>query len=299
MTEIDNQINLKCRMYENKYPEIDELVTVRVTKMEDLSVSVILLEYNDIEGMVLLSELTNRRRVRSICKLATVGKQETMVTLRVDPTKGYVDLSKRRITPDEIAKQDARFIKSKTVHNIMCYVATTTNTDLEVLYEMFGWSLYKKFNHAYDAFKIAVTDPDSVFHEYNLPENILNCLLIQIRHRLTSNPVRICAEFELICFDTDGANIINEVLSESYKIHETNDVKLKISVISPPLYTISTITTDKTTGIKCIKKTFESINNYIIDKNGEFFIKSDPRIIGDDEDMSKVSTNIETSDDDL
>lgn len=36
---------------------------------------VALLEYNNIEGMILLSELS-RRRIRSINKLIRVGKQE-------------------------------------------------------------------------------------------------------------------------------------------------------------------------------------------------------------------------------
>jgi len=70
-----------------------------------------LLEYNNIEGMILLSELT-RRRIRSVSKLikvapknypsftlysqpAQVGRIEPVMVLRVDKEKGYIDLSKR------------------------------------------------------------------------------------------------------------------------------------------------------------------------------------------------------------
>eukprot|EP00894_Picocystis_sp_ML_P002522 jgi/Pico_ML_1/53039/g3659.t1 len=53
-----------------------------------------LLEYNNIEGMILLSELS-RRRIRSINKLIKVGRQEPVMVLRVDTEKGYIDLSKR------------------------------------------------------------------------------------------------------------------------------------------------------------------------------------------------------------
>ena len=35
--------------------------------------------------------------------------------------------------------------------------------DLEKLYEKFGWDLYDKFEHAYDAFKLAMNDPEAVF----------------------------------------------------------------------------------------------------------------------------------------
>jgi translation initiation factor 2 subunit 1 len=46
-----------------------------------------LLEYDNIDGMILLSELS-RRRIRSIQKLIRVGRDEVVVVLRVDKDKG-------------------------------------------------------------------------------------------------------------------------------------------------------------------------------------------------------------------
>ena len=48
-----------------------------------------LLEYDNIDGMILLSELS-RRRIRSIQKLIRVGRNEVVVVLRVDKEKGTV-----------------------------------------------------------------------------------------------------------------------------------------------------------------------------------------------------------------
>lgn len=45
------------------------------------------LEYDNIEGMILLSELS-RRRIRSVQKLIRVGRNEVVVVMRVDPDKG-------------------------------------------------------------------------------------------------------------------------------------------------------------------------------------------------------------------
>lgn len=68
--------------------------------------------------MILLSELS-RRRIRSIQKLIRVGRNEVVVVLRVDKEKGYIDLSKRRVSPEDIVKCDERYNKSKVVHSIM------------------------------------------------------------------------------------------------------------------------------------------------------------------------------------
>ena len=58
-------------MYESKYPEVDDVVMVQVKSIAEMGAYVSLLEYNGIEGMILLSELS-RRRIRSITKLIKV-----------------------------------------------------------------------------------------------------------------------------------------------------------------------------------------------------------------------------------
>lgn len=135
-----------------------------------------LLEYDNIDGMILLSELS-RRRIRSIQKLIRVGRNEVVVVLRVDKEKGtytpsfraferqrmliflkgYIDLSKRRVSPEDIVKCEERFNKGKMVASIMRHVAEKTKTPMETLYADVGWPLNKKYGHAVDAFKLSIT----------------------------------------------------------------------------------------------------------------------------------------------
>ncbi|PNH07850.1 Eukaryotic translation initiation factor 2 subunit alpha [Tetrabaena socialis] len=152
-----------CRMYESKYPEVDDVVMVQVKSIAEMGAYVSLLEYNGIEGMILLSELS-RRRIRSITKLIKVGRQEPVMVLRVDKEKGYIDLSKRRVSPEDVQKCEERYNKSKLVHSIMRHVAETTGGDLEALYDNIAWPSYKLFGHAFDAFKTMVSDEgDAIF----------------------------------------------------------------------------------------------------------------------------------------
>src|SRR5690554_5273799 len=60
---------------------------VNVRQIAEMGAYVQLLEYDNIEGMILLSELS-RRRIRSIQKLIRVGRNEVVVVLRVDKEKG-------------------------------------------------------------------------------------------------------------------------------------------------------------------------------------------------------------------
>ncbi|KAL7671275.1 hypothetical protein ACOME3_006176 [Neoechinorhynchus agilis] len=105
---------LACRFYKQKYPLVDEVVMVSVKSIAQMGAYVELLEYNGIEGMILLSELS-RRRIRSINKLIRVGRNECVQVIRVDQDKGYIDLSKRRVAPEEILACEEKFARGKTV----------------------------------------------------------------------------------------------------------------------------------------------------------------------------------------
>ncbi|KAK8682047.1 hypothetical protein V6N13_054444 [Hibiscus sabdariffa] len=84
----------------------------------------------NLEGMILFSELS-RRRIRSVSSLIKVGRTEPVMVLRVDKEKGYIDLSKRRVSEEDIQACEERYNKSKLVHSIMRHVAETLDIDLE------------------------------------------------------------------------------------------------------------------------------------------------------------------------
>lgn len=70
---------------------------------------------------------------------------------------GYIDLSKRRVSPEDVVKCEERYNKSKAVHSIMRHVAEATQTPLETLYQQIGWPLNRKYGHSHDAFKLSIT----------------------------------------------------------------------------------------------------------------------------------------------
>jgi len=70
-----------------------ELV-LTIFQIAEMGAYVKLLEYDNIDGMILLSELS-RRRIRSIQKLIRVGRNEVVVVLRVDKEKGTLERGDR------------------------------------------------------------------------------------------------------------------------------------------------------------------------------------------------------------
>lgn len=281
----EDKKNLDCRFYEAKYPEIESLVMVNVRTIADMGAYVSLLEYNNIEGLILLSELS-RRRIRSINKLIRVGRNEVAMVLRVDKDKGYIDLSKRRVSPEDVAACEDKFNKAKAVHGVLRHLAERRKCYLEDLYERIAWPLYKKYGHAYDAFKIAlaeestggdseVTDP---FSTLEVPADIIEELKLYIRRRLAPQPIKIRADVEVSCFTYEGIDAIREALFAGIAVG-TDNSPIKIRLIAPPIYVLSTMTLDKEVGIALLQKSIDVILAKISEKGGKMDVKMAPKAV--------------------
>ncbi|EEB08474.1 translation initiation factor eIF2 alpha subunit [Schizosaccharomyces japonicus yFS275] len=273
-----------CRMYENRFPEVDELVVVNVRQIQEMGAYVKLLEYDNIEGMVLLSELS-RRRIRSVQKHIRVGRNEVVVVLRVDKEKGYIDLSKRRVSPEDVLKCEERFNKSKAVHSIMRHIAEKHNVPLETMYTSIGWPLYRKYGHAYDAFKLAITSPEVVFEGLDEPApGVVKDLLAQISRRLTPQPIKIRADVEVTCFGYDGITAIKNALRAAEAVH-TEDIPVKVKLVAPPLYVILTNALDKTLGVKKLEEAIAAIEKSITEANGSCVVKMKPKAVSETDEL--------------
>ena len=87
-----------------------------------------------MEALILSTEVT-KKRVKLISKFIKIGKQEPMMVIRVDKEKRYIDLSKKKVQPEEAVLAEKYFKKAKMVHNILKQVAVKLNCTLLSLYE--------------------------------------------------------------------------------------------------------------------------------------------------------------------
>ena len=155
---------------------------------------------------------------RSINKLIRVGRTEPVVVIRVDKDKGYIDLSKRRVSKEDIERCTEKYSKAKAVNSIVRHVAEIlgfkSNEDLEALYKKTAWyfeSKSKKQGTAYDYFKQAVADP-KLLDDLGLDEKTKEVLLENIQRKLTQQAVKIRADFECSCYTYEGIDAVKDAL---------------------------------------------------------------------------------------
>ncbi|CAK9290589.1 unnamed protein product [Gordionus sp. m RMFG-2023] len=274
---------LTCRFYKQKYPEIDDVVVVNVHSIAEMGAYVTLLEYDNIEGMILLSELS-RRRIRSINKLIRVGRNECVVVIRVDKEKG--NLIFERVSPEDIRACEEKYARAKSVNSILRQIANVLNyetkEELETLHEKIAWHFddkYKRQAACFEIFKSAISDP-KVFDECGIDEHTKDILLTSIKRRLTPQPVKIRADIEVSCYNYYGIEAIKNALRKGIDC-STEEMPIKINLIAPPLYVITTNTLEKTDGLNALNESIKQIQKDIESNGGHFNVKMPPTIVTD------------------
>nr|CAG4638592.1 EOG090X09RW [Cyclestheria hislopi] len=274
---------LFCRFYAQKYPEVEDVVMVNVRSIAEMGAYVHLLEYNNIEGMILLSELS-RRRIRSINKLIRVGKTEPVVVIRVDKEKGYIDLSKRRVSPEDVERCTEKYSKAKAVNSILRHVAGLleykTDEELEELYKKTAWHFEEKFKKqasSYDVFKQAVNDP-SILDECDLDAKTKETLLLIIQRKLTQQAVKIRADIEVACYGYEGIGAVKQALKAGIAC-STEEIPIKINLIAPPLYVMTTQTPERQDGLKGLSNAIDKVREVILQLGGIFNVQMPPKVV--------------------
>eukprot|EP00920_Eleutheroschizon_duboscqi_P014226 GHVT01033131.1.p1 GENE.GHVT01033131.1~~GHVT01033131.1.p1 ORF type:complete len:328 (+),score=33.56 GHVT01033131.1:154-1137(+) len=283
-----------CRFYEKEFPDVEELVMVKVNRIADLGAYVSLLEYNNMEGMILMSELS-KRRFRSVNKLIRVGRHEVVLVIRVDPAKGYIDLSKKRVSPEDIIKCEERYSKAKKVHQCVRHVAQKNGIKVHELNAKVIWPLYRKYGHALDALKLAATNPADVFDGLEVDQKVKGSLIDDIKIRLTPVALKIRGRIDVWCFGRDGIDAVREALEKGReigfaKMQEGTDaardkeVEFQIKLIAPPQYVAVTSCLAKERGVQAVEAAIQAIRDSIRSfKGGDFKQQGEIAVMGGEE----------------
>jgi translation initiation factor 2 subunit 1 len=270
--------------YEHRVPEVDELVMARVNSIDEMGVLCSLLEYNNLEGFLPLSELS-RKRMRSVLRHVRVGQKQVLQVIRVDTERGYTDLSKKYVEEPERQKGTEKYNIGKTVHGIVKHLAETKHKEVEEIYRMMIWPLYKKYTHPYDAFKLLAANTETVpdiYEGLTLPEEIpagyIDTLIKVVKHQLAVQPVKIGAEVDVTSFVGGIVDIKNAL--KAGLASASSDYDVKIQLVSSPTFLIFTTTTDEAGGTEAVENVTNVIKEEIAKVGGNFVMVKTPHVIG-------------------
>jgi translation initiation factor 2 subunit 1 len=283
----------RFRFYKKDFPNMSDLVMGKVTKRGQWEAYFDLPEYRGVSGLLLYSELPRQRDLRAAGK--NLKDLDCLSISGVDVRKKHVDLSKRKVPPNEILEFKKRYAKAKTVNDIVCRVAQICglreDRQLEDLFENSVWHFATKDNieSAYKAFKRAARDP-TVLDECKIDDRIKSCLLRNICHHFPLTRLRIQAVVALTCTYYEGVDAIKRALKCGLAM-STDIIPIRIFLLASSEYMISAETWDRKEGFKIINEALDAIRAEIIKARGTFKLQQEPKTIILDSDEASVSSD--------
>jgi translation initiation factor 2 subunit 1 len=197
------------------------------------------------------------------------------------------------VSPEDISKCEDKFNRSKMVHSIMRHVAETTGEDLEALYAQIAWPLYRLFGHAFDAFKLMVADDGAAViarleEDAGAPlalmtDAVKDQLLRNIKRRMTPQPLKIRADVEMTCFAYDGVERIRDAMRAA-EAASTDDCAVKMKLVAPPLYVLTTMSLDKTRGVEVLSAACDACKASVEGAKGKLVVKEAARAVSERDD---------------
>merc|ERR1712168_1663733 len=183
-----------------------------------------------------------------------------------------------------------RYEKAKHVNSILRHVADTLGysnaEELEDLFQKTAWTLDKQYKKpdsdypaSYDCFKKAVDDP-SILEALEINDATRDQLLKTIRRRLTPQAVKVRADIEVSCYTYEGIDAIKAALRAGLEC-SSEQIPLNIQLIAPPLYVVTTSTTEHKIALEKLKEALAVIKEKIEASGGLFAEKDAPRVVSD------------------
>jgi translation initiation factor 2 alpha subunit (eIF-2alpha) len=210
------------QFYGTNKPDIEEIVTCKITKIADNSIIVKLIDYN-IDGFLTLSDFTNRKRIRGNRKIAVVGKvtfaKVEEISQKVNG-KFNVKLTKAYLNDDD---EDVKlFHKTQSSnHKVKQIVKLLVNK-----FKFKESDIYFKYIHPFDLNRVSSDKKNMHLFDF-IKENLDNFLemfddiikesirdLINSKHKKNNNNTNINTTFKLATLNKNGINHIKTILEE-------------------------------------------------------------------------------------
>jgi translation initiation factor 2 subunit 1 len=218
-----------------EWPDVGDLVIGTVKKVTEYGAYVTLDEYGK-EGLLHRSEVSSSW-IRNIRNFVREGQKVVLKVLRVDPEKGHIDLSLRRVTKRERIEKILVWKRERKAEGLLKTVAEKLGIPPEEVYEKVGVLLEKEFGSLYEGLEKVAREDGDILVKMGVPQKIAASLAELAQDKIRVSMVKVKGIFELRCKKPDGVNQIRNALLAAKKA-ETPEAKIRIYAVAAPKYRI-------------------------------------------------------------
>jgi translation initiation factor 2 subunit 1 len=248
-----------------QWPEPGDLVIATIETVTDYGAYAKLDEYEK-RGLLHVSEISSSW-IRNIRDFVREGQKVVLKVLRVDPEKGHIDLSLRRVTKRERIEKVLSWKKERKAEALIRGVAEKVGLTSEEVYQKAGTIVEEKFG-LYEGFEKAAIEGPEALTEIGVPENIAKAFVQVAQERIHVKMVKVKGVLEIRCMKPNGVKLIKDAFKNAKK-EKIKDANIKFYVIAAPKYSIEVLAENYKRAEEVMQKTAENVITNITKVGGQ------------------------------
>ncbi len=262
-------------MYTKKgMPEKDELVVCTIKQATPSSVFVTLDEYENVEGMIHVSEIA-RKQVRAMKVYLKTGTKDVCKVMLIDSAKRYVELSLRRVGEGQRRTKVQLWNNEKIANDILEVFAKQSGLTLNAAYEKVGNKLLEKYGTLYPAFVELSQTSQAMLDKLGIEPKLAEQLTDLIKKRIVPPKAVISGNFIIESSAENGIEDIKGFAKLAMNVAAKYKAKLIIRYISAPKYKFDLETPVRKTADEALKALQTELSKYMSAKQGSFAMEVD------------------------
>lgn len=262
-----------------RFPSEGEFVVAKVTEVQDQYVYVDLIGYEGLDsepyarGMIHISEISSRW-IKNIRNYVRIGQRIVLRVLRVDPRKGHVDLSLRRVNSAQRENKLKEWKYAVKYENLLQFLTETEGIDmtLDEAYELIGFPVLDYYDNYQETIEnLKENGMELLDNLENIPKKVKETLLKIVDENVEISTVSIAGKVKLSFNSGNGIDYIKDTLLEALKVINSKETRnIKIYYIAAPLYRLEIVSKDYLDAENILSDALEVIEQKTIQYNGQF-----------------------------
>jgi len=244
-----------------EWPNEGELVVGTVYKVLNYGAFAHLEEYEGKEAFIHISEVSSGW-VKNIRDHVRENQKIVARVLRVNPKKGHVDVSLKRIREDQRTKKIQHWKVEQKAEKFLELAAKNIDKNLDIAYEEVGYKLMDSFGDIYAAFESAADEGETVLINEGIEETWAKTIADVALKNITPPEVQITGYLDIKTFDPEGVEIIKKAL----KAAESDNIE--VQSVGAPRYRITVRSSDYILAEKDLKTAAKRCIDIINSSNG-------------------------------
>ncbi|MBU2476002.1 S1 RNA-binding domain-containing protein [Candidatus Micrarchaeota archaeon] len=245
-----------------EFPEVNEIVVVRVKKVLGYGAFAELLEYSDIKGFIHISQVTSGW-VKNVRNFVKENQLRAAQVLSIDRNQGQIDLSLNKVSSGvqrRKIEEYNRLVRSKKLIEVL---AKNRKVSFDEAWENTAELLLEEFDslpEAFNAISVSGKIPSSIKSPWS------NELLELVKKNVVVPTKTVKGVIEITSFQSNGIELIKEALNSAGKDSD-------IIYAGSGKYQIKVVSADYKSADKKLSDSIEKIEKVIARTKGKFEFK--------------------------